>query len=80
MGLWGTELVWPRSARLPNVTNLSNPPTVQVRVGPPVDVKHRSPQADTNRIMRAIEKLLPPESRKQHKPTDEELARARPPS
>jgi len=35
VGLWGTEAVWPRSARMPNVFNLAHPPTVQVRVGVP---------------------------------------------
>ena len=26
IGLWGTEKVWPRSSRLPNVLNVTNPP------------------------------------------------------
>ena len=30
VGLWGTERVWPRNARFPNVTNLTDPPTVRV--------------------------------------------------
>ena len=79
IGLWGTEQVWPRSSRVPNITNIANPPTVRVRVGAPVDLKLRSPEADTNRIMRAIEALLPAESRDVCPPSDEELARARPP-
>ena len=29
IGLWGTEKVWPRSSRLPNVLNVTNPPTVR---------------------------------------------------
>ena len=29
VGLWGTEKVWPRSARLPNMLNLTNPPTIR---------------------------------------------------
>jgi putative phosphoserine phosphatase / 1-acylglycerol-3-phosphate O-acyltransferase len=33
LGLWGTEQVWPRSARVPNVLNLTSPPTVRIRVG-----------------------------------------------
>jgi putative phosphoserine phosphatase/1-acylglycerol-3-phosphate O-acyltransferase len=33
LGLWGTEKVWPRSARLPNVLNVTDPPEVRVRVG-----------------------------------------------
>jgi putative phosphoserine phosphatase/1-acylglycerol-3-phosphate O-acyltransferase len=80
LGLWGTEDVWPRASRLPNLTNVTHPPTVRVRVGPPVDLKYRSPQADTDRIMRAIEALLPEEARVRRKPTAAELARSRPPT
>src|SRR5688500_10324321 len=36
VGMWGTEKVWPRSERLPNVLALRHPPLVQVRVGPAV--------------------------------------------
>lgn len=79
IGLWGTEHVWPRSSRVPNLANVTSPPTVRVRVGPPVDLKYRSPQADTDRIMRAIEAQLPPEAHSRRTPTDDELARAKPP-
>ncbi len=79
VGLWGTEQVWPRSARLPNVTALTDPPEVRVRVGPPVDLKYRSPNADTKRIMSAITALLPSEARRRQIPTEEELARTFPP-
>ena len=78
IGLWGTEKVWPRSARFPNVLNIVDPPVVTIRVGPPVLLKHRSPDADTNRIMKALMDLLPPESRTRHEPTEEELAAASP--
>ncbi|GGB77871.1 phospholipid biosynthesis protein [Knoellia flava TL1] len=73
VGMWGTEKVWPRSSKLPNLLNLSNPPTVRIRVGEPVELKYRSPAADTKRIMAAISDLLPPESREQRVPTLEEL-------
>ena len=33
IGLWGTERVWPRSARVPTVTTLTHPPKICVRVG-----------------------------------------------
>ncbi|MGH9111534.1 MAG: HAD-IB family hydrolase [Acidimicrobiales bacterium] len=79
IGLWGTETVWPRSERLPRVLNLIHPPTVTVRVGEPVELKHRSPQADTRRIMAAIVELLPPEARERRDPSPEELARTYPP-
>ena len=79
IGLWGTEKVWPRSARVPNVMNLVTPPTVTVTVGEPVKLNHRSADADTKKIMKALMALLPPESREPHEPTAEEIALALPP-
>jgi putative phosphoserine phosphatase/1-acylglycerol-3-phosphate O-acyltransferase len=80
IGVWGTEKVWPRSSRLPNVLNLTDPPTVRIRVGPPVTgLKGKSLKADTERIMRAIVKQLPPEARRKRKPTADELAATYPP-
>ena len=79
IGLWGTERVWPRSSRLPNVLNVTDPPEVRIRVGEPVELKHRSLDADTKRIMSAISALLPPEARRRHTPTAEELAATYPP-
>ena len=35
VGLWGTEKVWPRSERLPNLLTLANPPKIAIRVGEP---------------------------------------------
>jgi putative phosphoserine phosphatase/1-acylglycerol-3-phosphate O-acyltransferase len=78
IGLWGTEKVWPRSARLPNLLNVTNPPLITVRVGHAVELKYRSPDADTRRIMQALMDLLPPESRVARQPTDEEIALATP--
>jgi putative phosphoserine phosphatase/1-acylglycerol-3-phosphate O-acyltransferase len=79
VGLWCTEKVWPRSARLPNVLNVTDPPVVQIRVGDPVTLKGSSLDADTKRIMKAIAKLLPEEAQRSHEPTPEELARTYPP-
>jgi putative phosphoserine phosphatase/1-acylglycerol-3-phosphate O-acyltransferase len=79
VGLWGTERVWPRSARLPNITNITNPPHIRVRVGPPVPLTYRSADKDTKRIMEAIVSLLPAEARRAHTPTAQELARTYPP-
>jgi putative phosphoserine phosphatase / 1-acylglycerol-3-phosphate O-acyltransferase len=78
VGLWGTEKVWPRSSRLPHL-DLVDPPLVTATVGPPVDLKYRSADKDTRRIMAAIVDLLPPEARERREPTDEELARTFPP-
>lgn len=78
IGLWGTERVWPRNARTPNVLALGHPPTVRSRVGGPVDLKYRSADADTRRIMAALVDLLPAEARVQREPTADELARSLP--
>ena len=79
IGLWGTEKVWPRSARVPNVLNVVTPPTVMVTVGSEVKLGYRSADADTKRIMKAIMALLPPESRQAGKPSAAEIALAMPP-
>ena len=79
MGLWGTEKVWPRSSRVPNVLNVADPPTVSITVGKPVGLKGKSLDDDTKRIMKAIVALLPPEAREHHDPTPEELALTYPP-
>jgi putative phosphoserine phosphatase/1-acylglycerol-3-phosphate O-acyltransferase len=52
---------------------------VTVTVGAPVALTHRSPDADTKRIMKAIMALLPPESRERRTPTADEIALAMPP-
>jgi len=79
IGLWGTEKVWPRSARLPNVTNILSPPTITIRVGPPVEYGGEDLDADTEAMMEAIAALLPAEARRPYEPTVEELARTLPP-
>jgi putative phosphoserine phosphatase/1-acylglycerol-3-phosphate O-acyltransferase len=78
IGVWGTEKVWPRSSKAPNVTNLPHPPRVTVTVGPPVALAGTDAVADTATIMDAIVDLLPPEAREVHVPDDEELAATRP--
>ena len=79
IGLWGTEKVWPRSSRMPKVLNLTDPPTVRIRVGEPVDLKGKSVDADTKRIMKAIMAELPDEAREPKMPTADELALTYPP-
>ena len=78
IGLWGTEKVWPRSARVPHLFNLMTPPLVTVTVGAEVNLVHRSPATDTKRIMKAIMALLPPEARVAYEPTAAEIALAMP--
>ena len=78
VGIWGTENVWPRNAKLPNITNQVSPPTVTVTVGAPVDITRADWDTDTQRIMAAISALLPPEGREHREPTPEELRRSYP--
>jgi putative phosphoserine phosphatase/1-acylglycerol-3-phosphate O-acyltransferase len=80
IGLWGTEKVWPRSARTPDFTLVRHPPKVTVRVGRPLDLTRTDAVADTTAIMAAISALLPEESHVRHQPSAEELARTLPPS
>ncbi len=79
VGIWGTEKVWPRASRVPNVLNIFNPPSITITAGLPVAMKYRSPDADTRRMMAAIVDLLPPEAREVREPTAEELAATLPP-
>ena len=80
VGIWGTENVWPRNAKLPNITNLASPPTVRVRVGEPFAVTGADANADTEQIMSAIVDLLPAEAREYREPTPAELRRSLPSS
>ena len=79
IGLWGTERVWPRSARLPEVTALRHPPRVTIAVGSPVPLGRLDAVADTAALMAAIVDLLPAEARVERVPSEEDLARTRPP-
>ena len=78
VGIWGTENVWPRNAKLPNVTNVTSPPLVTITVGAPVHLEFDDLDADTRRIMDAISALLPPEGREFREPTEDELRRTFP--
>jgi putative phosphoserine phosphatase/1-acylglycerol-3-phosphate O-acyltransferase len=79
IGLWGTENVWPRCSRVPNVLNIVTPPRISVVVGAPVALAYDDVDADTSRIMAAIMNLLPDESRVFTEPTEEQIRRASPP-
>ncbi|MFK7918110.1 MAG: HAD-IB family hydrolase [Ilumatobacter sp.] len=79
VGLWGTERVWPRSARLPNVLNLTDPPRVSVSVGAAIHTAGNSLDADTTQIMEAVMRQLPAEARMRRQPTDAELLATFPP-
>jgi putative phosphoserine phosphatase/1-acylglycerol-3-phosphate O-acyltransferase len=77
VGLWGTEQVWPRSARLPALRVIGRP-VVRVRVGAPIRLAYDDVDRDTERIMTAIVDLLPDEARSVREPTAEELVRTYP--
>lgn len=79
IGIWGTERVWPRSSRVPNVANLTHPPKVRVKVGRTLDLSGPDAATETERLMSAITALLPKEARKKREPTAEELKRTYPP-
>jgi putative phosphoserine phosphatase/1-acylglycerol-3-phosphate O-acyltransferase len=78
LGLWGTEAVWPRSSKVPLVTQVLHPPRVHIVVGPPVPLGLEDAVADTRTLMAAIVDLLPDEARTARAPTAEELARTKP--
>ncbi len=81
VGLWGTELVWPRNAKVPNVTNVASPPLVRAAVGEPVKklkLKQKDLTADTAKIMNAIAGLLPAESKVKRKASEAELRKTKP--
>jgi len=78
IGLWGTEKVWPRNAKIPNLWNIADPPSVTVTVGAPVPLGLEDPDIDTDHLMSAIVDLLPDEAREWHQPTAEELAATMP--
>ncbi len=78
VGLWGTERVWPRSAKTPNVTTLLDPPSISVSIGPAVELSGVDASENTESIMGAIVGQLPAEAHEFHEPTDEELARTFP--
>ncbi len=78
VGLWGTERVWPRNSRVPNIA-VFNRPKVQVNVGPAFALLTDDPKAGTAQIMSAISELLPQESRSSEPPTEEDLSRTYPP-
>ncbi len=79
IGLWGTERVWPRSARVPTMTTFTNPPTIRVRVGTPVKLGLEDAVVDSAAIMAGIVALLPDDAAAARRPTDEEIARTFPP-
>ena len=79
VGMWGTEKVWPRSSRFPNVLNLTDPPTVRVSVGEPITTSGTSLAADTKKIMTAISAQLPAEARRRRTPTRDQLMATFPP-
>lgn len=79
VGLWGTEAVWPRSSRVPDIGAVRRPPTVRIEIGEPVRLGLQDAVADTAALMTAIADLLPADARVLHEPSAEELAKTFPP-
>ncbi|MEY2469459.1 MAG: putative phosphoserine phosphatase / 1-acylglycerol-3-phosphate O-acyltransferase [Actinomycetota bacterium] len=80
VALWGTETVWPRSARTPHITAPGqHKPVVTIRIGKPFKVTQADLDDATAAIMKKITALLPAEARNQRNPTDEELMKTFPP-
>jgi putative phosphoserine phosphatase / 1-acylglycerol-3-phosphate O-acyltransferase len=85
IGIWGTERIWPRNARLPDLGTLKE--KVLARVGEPIYLK--APPGDeenketldrlTQQVMDRISDLLPDEVRNPEPPSPEQLAAANPP-
>jgi putative phosphoserine phosphatase / 1-acylglycerol-3-phosphate O-acyltransferase len=73
IGLSGTDAVWPRSSKVPNMIGAR---PVTARVGAPVRLAGKDAVTDTTAIMSAISALLPEVTRAE--PTAEELARTFP--
>ena len=78
VGLWGTDEVWPRSAKAPTVTTLFDRPTVRITVGAPLTIPGIDAVAETRDVMAAITALLPEEARERRVPSAEELRRTYP--
>lgn len=78
VGLWGTEQVWPRNARLPNL-HVIDPPKVTATVGRPYTVEIDDDDEATVDLMARIVALLPDEAADVRVPTAEDLARTYPP-
>ncbi len=74
MALWGTEKVWPRNAKIPQIAFPWDRPKVTINIGDPVALKYRKDRPDTKRVADAVAELLPPDARKKYTPTPEELA------
>ena len=78
--LWGTERVWPRSSRLPNIANVVRPPKVRVRVGEALPLPEGIDPVDgTELVMSSIYDLMPAEGKAPYEPSEAELARTYPP-
>jgi hypothetical protein len=64
---------------VPNITTVTKPPAIGVRVGAPVRLGLDDAVADSAAVMQAIVALLPDEAQLSGRPSDEELARTYPP-
>jgi putative phosphoserine phosphatase/1-acylglycerol-3-phosphate O-acyltransferase len=86
IAVWGTEKIWPRSARMPDLGTLKA--KVYARVGEPIYLKappgeeENKPTLDrlAQEVMDGISELLPDDVRTPEPPSPAELAAASPPA
>lgn len=74
MALWGTEQIWPRNSKVPQLALPWARPKVSIQVGDQVQLDYAGGKSDTTLIRDAVVALLPAEAREQRTPTAEELA------
>ena len=83
-GVWGTEHVWPRSAKVPNLWQVTDPRHVSLTFGPAVTGLRRSASSeasvreDTGTVMAAIMATLPSAALLAREVSAEELAKTTP--
>jgi putative phosphoserine phosphatase / 1-acylglycerol-3-phosphate O-acyltransferase len=86
VALWGTERIWPRAARVPDLAALKS--TVHARIGEPIYLKVpggdeddlATLEASTQEVMDRIAELLPEDVREQASPSAEQITAASPPN
>jgi putative phosphoserine phosphatase/1-acylglycerol-3-phosphate O-acyltransferase len=86
VALWDTEKIWPRSARVPRVTELLARRPVYAKVGEPIHVKLPAGREESsaafhelaNEVMERITDLLPGEVRNPTPPTEAQIKLATP--
>jgi putative phosphoserine phosphatase/1-acylglycerol-3-phosphate O-acyltransferase len=81
VAMWNNEKIWPRSERIPKVTELLKRTPVSVKIGEPIYLKATEDLHKlTQQVMDKISSLLPDEVRNPPPPTEDQIRAATPPS